>query len=143
MLLLDTNVISELRKVRLGRAPQAVIDWEASVTATELYLSSATIHELELGTLLLEKKDPRQAWTLRRWLDDHVIPTFRGRILPIDIPIMRRSAYLHSLRTRSVMDTLIAATAYVHNMTVVTRNVVDFRDTAVQIDNPWTYQPPT
>lgn len=141
MLLLDTNVISELRKVRRGRAPKAVVDWEKTLTATNLYISTVSIHELELGTLLLEEKDPQQARFLRDWLDGYVLKAFQGRILLVDVPVARRSAYLQSLRTRDLEDSLIAATAYVHNMTVATRNVRHFKDTGVAVFDPWSYQP--
>ncbi len=142
MYLLDTNVVSELRKVRLGKADDHVADWADSVDAADLYLSPITIQELEIGVLLGERRDPSQGAVFRAWLDGHVIPAFTGRILSIDIAVAQRSARLHVPDPRPVRDGLIAATALVHGMTVVTRNVADFEPTGVMILNPWKYGSP-
>ena len=142
MYLLDTNVVSELRKVRLGKADGHVADWADSVDAADLYLSPITIQELEIGVLLVEHRDPSQGAVFRAWLDGHVIPAFTGRILSIDIAVAQRSARLHVPDPRPVRDSLIAATAIVHGMTVVTRNVADFEPTGVMILNPWNYGSP-
>lgn len=139
MYLLDTNVVSELRKVRLGKADGHVADWADSIDAADLFLSPITIQELEIGVLVAERHDPRQGAVFRAWLDGHVIPAFTGRILSIDIAVAQRSAQLHVPDPRPVRDGLIAATALVHGMTVVTRNVVDFEPTGVTILNPWNY----
>ncbi len=93
--------------------------------------------ELERGIFKLERKDPGQAQILRWWLENEIIPGFSGRILNIDIQTARRCAQLHVSNIRSHTDALIAATALVHGMTVVTRNVEDFASTGVQILNPW------
>jgi toxin FitB len=137
MYLLDTNVVSELRKVRLGKADSHVAQWADSVDATDLYLSVITIQELEVGVLLLERRDPRQGSIFRTWLDDHVLPAFSGRILSIDTAVALRSAQLHGPNVRPVRDELIAATALVHGMRVVTRNVTDFEPTGAVTLNPW------
>lgn len=137
MFLLDTNVVSELRNVRLGRADKLVARWADSVEATDLYLSVITIQELEIGVLLVERRDPAQATTWRAWLNGHVLPAFEGRILDVDTAIARRSARLNVPEPRPVRDGLIAATALVHGMTVVTRNVADFTPTRVAVVNPW------
>lgn len=137
MFLIDTNVISELRKVRLGAAHENVAIWADSVDAAELYLSVITIQELEIGILLAERRDVRQGRMLRAWMNTHVLPAFSGRILPIDTAIALQSAALHVPDPRPVRDALIAATALVHRMTIVTRNVGDFETTAVPILNPW------
>ena len=79
MFILDTNVVSELRKVRLGKADERVARWADSVEANELYLSVITIHELEIGILLAERRDPAQGAVLRTWLNNHVLPAFAGR----------------------------------------------------------------
>ena len=142
MYLLDTNVVSELRKVRMGKADGHVADWADSVDAADLYLSPITIQELEIGALLAERRDPSQGAVFRAWLDGHVIPAFTGRILSIDIAVAQRSARLHVPDPRPVRDSLIAATAIVHGMTVVTRNVADFEPTGVMILNPWNYGSP-
>lgn len=137
MYLLDTNVVSELRKVRLGKADRGVVDWADSVDAAELYLPVIAVQELEIGILLVERRDPRQGAVLRAWLDGHVLPAFTGRILAVDTAIAQRSARLHVPDPRPVRDALIAATALVHSMTVVTRNIADFAPTGVPTLNPW------
>lgn len=137
MFILDTNVASELRKVRLGKADENVAKWADSVNTTDLYLSVITIQELEIGILLVERRDPLQGAMLRSWLNSHVLPAFANRILPVDTPVARRSAQLHVPNPQPIRDGLIAATALVHGMTVVTRNVDDFKSTGVQLLNPW------
>lgn len=141
MYLLDTNVVSELRKVRLGRADAQVARWADSVAATDLYLSVITLQELEIGVLLTERRDPPQGAVFRVWLDRHVLPAFIGRVLPVDAAVALRSAKLHVLNPQPVRDGLIAATALVHGMTVVTRNTADFLPTGVRLLNPWLATP--
>ena len=138
MYLLDTNVVSELRKVRLRRADGRVADWADSVDAGDLYLSVISVQELEIGVLLAERRDPSQGAVFRAWLDGRVLPAFADRILAIDTAVTKRSARLHVPDPRPVRDGFIAATALVHGMTVVTRNVADFEPTGVPILNPWT-----
>jgi predicted nucleic acid-binding protein len=138
MFLLDTNVVSELRKVRLGKANRNVAKWADSVDAADLFLSAITIQELEMGVLLAERRDPSKGAIFRLWLDSHVLPAFDGRVLPVDTAVARRSARLHVPDPRPVRDALIAATALVHGMTVVTRNVADFEPMGTAILNPWT-----
>jgi hypothetical protein len=141
MFLLDTNVISELRKARSGKADANVTTWVKPVPAGNLFLSVIVIQELEVGVLLAERRDPAQGAILRAWLDDHVLPRFDGRILPIDTAVARCSAALNVPDVRPVRDGLIAATAMVHGMTVVTRNVADFAPTGVALVNPWNDPP--
>jgi toxin FitB len=138
MYLLDTNVVSELRKVRAGKADRHVAAWADSVDASDLYLSVMTIHELEVGVLLAERRDPSQGAVFRAWLNDHVLTAFDDRILPVDAAVARRGARLHVPDPRPLRDGLIAATALVHGMMVVTRNVADFEPTGVATLNPWT-----
>lgn len=135
MYLLDTNVVSELRKGK--KAHRSVRAWAQSLSAASLYLSVISILELEIGTLLLERRDRRQGGVLRAWMDGHVLPTFSGRILAIDIPVVQRCAALHVPDPRSDRDALIAATALVYGLTVVTRNESDFEATGVTVINPW------
>ncbi|OFZ66645.1 MAG: twitching motility protein PilT [Betaproteobacteria bacterium RBG_16_56_24] len=137
MYVLDTNVVSELRKIRLGKADDRVAGWADSIDATDLYLSVITIQELEIGVLLAERCDPSQGAIFRAWLNGHVLPAFADRILAIDTAVAQRSARLHVPDPRPVRDGLIAATALVHGMTVVTRNVADFEPTGVSTFNPW------
>ena len=137
MFLLDTNVVSEIRKAKSGKANQKVIAWAESTPVPSLYLSSITILELETGILLIERKDAAQGAVLRSWLDSHVVPAFAGRVLPVDIAVAQCCAKLHVPDPRSDRDALIAATALVHGMVVVTRNIADFELTGVESINPW------
>lgn len=137
MFLLDTNVVSELRKVRAGRADACVANWANSIDASDLYVSVITIQELEIGVLLSERRDPAQGAIFRAWLNGHVLPAFGIRILAVDTAVALRSALLHVPNPRPVRDALIAATGLVHGMTVVTRNVADFEPTGVLTLNPW------
>ena len=137
MYVLDTNVVSELRKVRAGKAALNFAAWTESVDAADLFLSAITIMELELGVLLIERKDATQGAVLRKWLEQHVFPEFSGRTLHIDITVALRCARLHVPDKRGERDAIIAATALVHGMTLVTRNVTDFQSTGVMILNPW------
>lgn len=134
---LDTNVVSELRKGRLGKADANVMAWMQNVDAADLFVSSITVMELELGILSIERKDAPQGAVLRLWLERHVLPEFFKRTLPIDIAVAQRCARLHVPHKRSERDALIAATALVHGMTVVTRNVADFKPMGVLLINPW------
>lgn len=137
MFILDTNVVSELRKAKAGRADPNVTAWATSVPAGSLFLSAITILELETGTLQVARRDPAQGTILRAWLDGHVLPAFAGRVLSVDTAVAQRCAALHVPDPRAERDALIAATALVHGMTVVTRNVADFAPTGVPIINPW------
>lgn len=137
MFVLDTNVVSELRKVRLGKADPNLAAWTQRVDAADLFVSAITIMELELGVLSIERKDAVQGALLRVWLEQHVLPEFAGRTLPVDTAVAQRCARLHVPDKRGERDALIAATALVHGMTVVTRNVSDFQPTGVPIVNPW------
>ena len=137
MYLLDTNVVSELRKAKTGKIDKNIMAWADSVSAQSLFLSAITIMELETGVLLIERRDPTQGAILRSWLDTHVLQEFKDRILPVDTAVAQCCAKLHVPDPRSDRDALIAATAFVHGMTVVTRNVDDFVATKVDILNPW------
>ena len=137
MHLLDTNVVSELRKAKSGKADAGVIAWAAGLPASELFLSAISVLELEMGVLLVERRDAAQGVVLRSWLDKHVLPAFAERILPVDTAVARRCARLHVPDPRAERDALIAATALVRDLTVVTRNVGDFEATGVRLLNPW------
>lgn len=137
MFLLDTNVVSELRRARSGRAHPGVLAWAEQADPAALFLSVVSLHELELGVRLKQHRDPRQGLLLRQWLDQQVVPSFAGRILPVDEAVVRCSAALHVHDPRPLRDGLIAATALVHAMVVVTRNVEDFLPTGVELLNPW------
>ena len=137
MLLLDTNVVSELRKVRLGKADPNVARWSETLDTADLFISTVTIHELEIGVLLAERRDPPQGAVFREWLETLVPSAFDGRILSLDVAVARRAAKLHVPDPKPMNDAFIAATALVHGMTVATRNLADFASTGVLLLNPW------
>lgn len=137
MYLLDTNVVSELRKLSAGRADAQVVRWAERTDASVMYLSVVTIQELDVGLLRIERRDRVQAARLREWMDSQVLPAFEGRILPVDIAVARCGARLHVPDPRPVRDALIAATAIVHGLTVVTRDATDFAPMGVPLLNPW------
>jgi toxin FitB len=135
MFLLDTNVISELR--RPDKANPDVIKWADSIPAVQFFISVISLLEIERGALLVARRNEAQGKILRAWVDDHVLGRFESRILAIDNTVALRCARLHITDPRSERDALIAATAHVHRMTVVTRNVGDFAETGVNMHNPW------
>ncbi|GAB3650721.1 type II toxin-antitoxin system VapC family toxin [Ramlibacter alkalitolerans] len=140
MFLLDTNVVSELRKAPKGRADPGVVAWARSVDPTTLHLSAISILELEQGILQLQRRDAQQGSMLRTWMASQVLPAFEGRILPVDVAVALRCAALHVPDRRAERDSLIAATALVHGLTVVTRNVPDFEGSGVVLLDPWHHQ---
>lgn len=141
MQLLDTNVVSELRKAGTRRIDARVARWAAAADAAAFYLSVITLLELETGVRLVERRDGRQGAVLRSWLDEKVRPAFAGRLLPVDEAVALRCAALHVPDPRPERDALIAATALVHGMTLVTRNVSDFQPMGVPLFDPWATAP--
>ena len=135
MYLLDTNVVSELRKGK--NAHRSVRTWAAALPAVSFFLSAISILELEIGVFRIERRDRKRGAVLRAWMDGQVLPTFSGRILPIDTAVAQRCAPLHVPDPRSDRDALIAATALVHGMAVVTRNVNHFQFRGISVVNPW------
>ncbi len=135
MFVLDTNVVSELRKP--DRANARVAQWAGNISLDQLYLSALTVMEIELGVLRMERKDKRQGAELRAWMEGQVLRDFTDRILPLEITIARRCASLHVPDPMPERDAMIAATALVHGMTLVTRNVTDFQRVKVKLFNPW------
>jgi predicted nucleic acid-binding protein len=139
MFVLDTNVVSHLR--RPEKADPNVVAWASTVPVASFFISSITLLELELGTLLMERKDSKQGALLRAWIDGQVLPRFVGRILAVDTAVALRCARLHVPDPCAERDALIAAAALVHGMTVVTRNIDDFHSTGVEVLNPWEWEP--
>jgi len=132
--LLDTNVVSELRK---PSADAGVVTWAAQLARRDAYLSVVTIREIEAGIILVERRDERQGAVLRSWLEERVLVQYADRLLPADLTVARRAAALHVPDPRPERDALIAATALVHGLVVVTRNVSDFAPTGVEVLDPW------
>lgn len=130
--LLDTNTVSEIRR---GRDPQ-VRAWARDVEDADLYLSALTLGEIRKGIEGLRDRDPAQADVFAVWLSE-LHGRFTERILPIDAQVADEWGRLNAVRTRSTVDSLIAATARIHQLTVVTRNVSDFDGCDVPLLNPW------
>ncbi len=138
MFLLDTNIVSELRKLPAGRANVGVTTWAKSVSSAAMFLSAVSLHELELGVCLAERSDPAKGKILRSWLVDTVMTAFHSRILPVDELVALQSAAFHVPNPAPYRDAFIGGTALVHAMTVVTRNANDFeRFKGVEVLNPW------
>ena len=137
MFLLDTNVVSELRKLGDGKADARVTTWISERDAASFYISALTLMELEIGILRIERRHAVQGQRLRRWMDRHVLPEFRERTLSVDSAVALKCARLHVPDPRAERDALIAATAIVHGMTVVTGNLADFEATRVALVDPW------
>ncbi|WP_150598626.1 type II toxin-antitoxin system VapC family toxin [Pandoraea fibrosis] len=135
MFLLDTNVISELRVPK--RANLNVLAWAAAQPVGAQFISAITVLELELGVQQKERRDKAQGGILRAWLEGQVLPQFAGRVLAFDQVVAIRCAGLHVPDPRAERDAIIAATALAHGMTVVTRNIDDFKATGVSLLNPW------
>jgi toxin FitB len=136
--LLDTNVVSEWTK----KEPNAgAIAWLSEVSEDEVYLSVVTLAEVRRG---IERLPPgKRRRSLDEWLAEELYPRFRDRIIPIDIAIADRWGYLVAQREKrgrpiSIMDALLAATAEVYSLTLVTQNDTDFRSTVKSVLNPWT-----
>lgn len=135
--LLDTNVISELRKVR--RCDVSVAAWRETIDPNECYISVISLAEIKGG--ILRTKDAAFSTILERWYSDILKPNFRKRILPISPEIAERCGEVIAGRTRGLADCLIAATASVHDLTIATRNIADFNDLGGKLVNPWEFAP--
>jgi hypothetical protein len=134
-LLLDTVVVSELRKG--ARADPAVIAWQASVAAVPAYLSVITLIEIRCGLRRIAARDPSFATRLEAWYRERLLPRFHDHLLEVDRTVAEAAAGLTAGRTLPPHDALIAATARVHRLILVTRNAADFADTGVPVINPW------
>lgn len=135
--LLDTNVVSELRKVGDGKADPNVTAWIGAHDARDMCISAITVLELERGILGIQRRDIAQGSRLRAWMDGRVRPEFAERTIVIDDAVATRCAHLHIPNRRNEADAIIAATALVHGLAVVTRNIQDFQGTGVVLVDPW------
>jgi predicted nucleic acid-binding protein len=135
MLLVDTNVLSQMRRPHL--APEAFRTWMLGVSVDTIWLSVMTLLELEVGTASAYRKDRAHGDALRRWIDVQILPNFAERLLPVDRSVVVRCATLTFDPTTRYADTLIAATALVHDLTVVTRNIRHFEPAGVRILDPF------
>jgi predicted nucleic acid-binding protein len=137
MYLLDTNVVSELRKSADGRINKGVQSWAEAIFPELMFISAITVLELEIGVLQIERRDKKQGAVLRCWLNQNVLPAFSGRVLPVDLAVAQRCASLHVPNPKSERDAMIAASAIESRMTIVTRNVSDFSQSGVKVFDPW------
>lgn len=137
MYLLDTNVLSEMRAMALGRGDAAVIAWMRATDPDLFRLSAISLFEIERGVLLMERRDARQGRVLRDWMNTSVLVAFDGRVIEVSPDIARLAASFHVPDPAPLADSLIAATAVIHGLTVVTRNGADFRFPGVAVFNPW------
>lgn len=137
MFLLDTNVISELRKIKIGKANKGLEIWSKNHNKKIMFLSVISLLELEIGALSLERKDPKQGTVIRMWIDEIIKPKFKDRIIPVSTKTVLICSKMHIPNRKSITDSLIAATAIEHNLTVITRNEKDFEETGAKIFNPF------
>lgn len=137
MYLLDTNIISELRLIPKNKANIHVEQWAKSCKSHQFFVSTISLMELEKGCLLKKRKDTQQGDMLLKWFYHTVIPSFENCILVIDTLVASVCASLHIPNPRPENDTWIAATAIVHDLILVTRNVKDYAGLPVKILNPF------
>ena len=133
--LLDTNVVSALRKPDRNPGLRA---WAVSVPPGELFVAASTIAEIERGVIAKERSDPAQGGVLRGWFEHRVLPAFKGRVLPFDLPAARILATYRVPEHAPYDDALIAAVAQAAGKTVVTRNTRHFEPLSVRCLDPWT-----
>ncbi len=133
--LIDTNVISELRKK--SRCDLSVTAWQDSIKGEDVYISAISMMEIKAGVIGARRKNPEFSKVLNEWYEMQVKPTFHKRMIPVDLAVAECCSILLNQRTRPLADALIAATAHVHGLTLATRNMADFEDTGIDLVNPW------
>ena len=137
MYLLNTNIISELKKLDSGKIHPQVYRWIKSNGFTHTYISAVTLAEIQTGILSLARKDKAQAASLDNWFTNRLLPAYRTRTLSVDTEVALICAQLHIPTKRPINDAYIAATAIAHNLTLVTRNVRDFQGLPLMLENPF------
>lgn len=137
MFLVDTNIISEMRKIEQGKGNIGVTDWVANTPSHQICTSAVVMMELERGVLSMERKDVEQGKRLRNWIENVVKNRFSDKILAIDATTAGICARLHIPDRSPENDAWIAAQAIQHGLTVVTRNEKDFAELGVQVWNPF------
>ena len=137
MFLLDTNIISESRKLGSSRIDPRAAAWLSQTDVEATFVSTMTIFELERGVRQMERRDTVQGTALRRWLDDQIMPTYEHRTLPLSREVALICASLHIPDPKSERDAWIAATAIDAGLTLVSRNVADFAGMGVELINPF------
>lgn len=138
MYLMDTNLISEMRKIEQGKGSANVTAWLGEIPNSLLCTSAVVMMELERGVLPMERKDIEQGKRLRHWLENVVKKQFNGRILPIDASTAEICAALHVPDRSPENDAWIAAQAIQHHLILVTRNEKDFAELGIRVLNPFT-----
>jgi len=133
--LLDTNVVSELRKK--SRCHPSVAAWQDAIQGEQIYISAISMMEIKAGVIAARRKNPEFSDILNQWYEMQVKPAFHKRVIAVDLAVSECCSVFLSQRTRPLADALIAATAHVHSLTLATRNVVDFSDTGIDLINPW------
>jgi PIN family toxin-antitoxin system, toxin component len=137
MYLLNTNIISELKKLDSGKIHPQVQRWAYSINLMQTKISVVSITEIRTGILSLARKDQAQAASLDNWFTNRLLPAYRTRTLSVDTEVALICAQLHIPTKRPINDAYIAATAIAHNLTLVTRNVRDFQGLPLILENPF------
>lgn len=138
MYLVDAPVVLELRKAKAGRTDPGLAAWAAGLSRPQMFLSALSLLELESGANRVEKHDKTAGMALRAWIADQVMPAFDGRILAVDAAVVRQRGRLALADTRNA---LLAATALLHGLTLVTRQTAAFKGARLKLFNPWGYAP--
>lgn len=137
MYLLDTNILSESRKLGTPKIDPRAARWLAEVDAETTFVSAMTIFELERGIRQMERRDAKQGAALRRWFNDQIMTTYENRTLPLSRAVALICARLHIPDPKSERDAWIAATGIDAGLTLVSRNVADFSGMGVGLINPF------